>query len=71
VASEADACVLQPCALTAETVDQEKKVKHSKLAERMEEVISEPTKIGVKLKVRKSRLQTENESRTSAPSPRC
>jgi nucleosome binding factor SPN SPT16 subunit len=34
-----------------ETIDQEKKVKHSKLSERMEEVISQPTKINVKLKV--------------------
>lgn len=33
-----------------ETIDQEKKVKHSKLSERMEEVISQPTKINVKLK---------------------
>jgi hypothetical protein len=35
----------------AETIDQEKKMKHSKLADRLEEVIQDPTKISVKLKV--------------------
>lgn len=35
----------------AETIDQEKKMKHSKLADRLEEVIQDPSKISVKLKV--------------------
>ena len=38
------------CTLT-ETIDQEKEVKHSKLAEGLEGAISDPTKINVKLKV--------------------
>ncbi|KIZ00422.1 FACT complex subunit SPT16 [Monoraphidium neglectum] len=33
-----------------ETIDQEKKVKHSKLSEMVEGVVTEPTKIGVKLR---------------------
>jgi len=36
----------------AETIDQEKQVKHSKLADELESVISDPAKINVKLKVR-------------------
>jgi hypothetical protein len=35
-----------------DTIDQEKKVKHSKLAEQLEDVISNPSKINIKLKVR-------------------
>jgi len=38
--------------VSAETIDQEKKVKHSKLADALESVIIEPAKIDVKLKVR-------------------
>ena len=34
-----------------DTIDQEKKMKHSKLADRLEEVIQDPSKISVKLKV--------------------
>lgn len=34
-----------------ETIDQEKKMKHSKWADRLEEVIQDPSKISVKLKV--------------------
>jgi len=37
--------------LHAETIDQEKKVSHSRLADMIESVISEPSKIEVKLKV--------------------
>ena len=39
-------------AASAEIIDKEKKVRHSKLADRIEEMISDPTKMGVKLKVR-------------------
>lgn len=37
--------------LGVEIIDQEKKVKHSKLASKTEEVITDPSKINVKLKV--------------------
>lgn len=38
-------------ALHAEVIDQEKKIKHSKLAEMVEEAITDPSKLNVKLKV--------------------
>jgi hypothetical protein len=37
--------------ICADTIDKEKKMKHSKLAERMEEAITDPSKINVKLRV--------------------
>lgn len=37
--------------MAAEIIDQEKKVKHSKLAAKTEEVINDPSKINIKLKV--------------------
>ena len=40
--------------LFADTIDQEKKTKHSKLADRLEEAVQDPAKINVKLKVRLS-----------------
>ena len=33
-------------------IDEEKKVRHNKLADKIEEVISEPSKMEIKLKVR-------------------
>jgi hypothetical protein len=35
-------------------IDEEKKVRHSKLADRIEEVITEPSRMDIKLKVRQA-----------------
>ena len=44
----------------ADTIDKEKKAKHSKLADGIEEVIQDPSRINVKLKVRNYPLKPRN-----------
>lgn len=44
-------CCLPPLPPAAGIIDEEKKVRHSKLADKIEEVISEPSKMEIKLKV--------------------
>lgn len=58
---------LPPAALlTPGIIDDEKKVRHSKLADKIEEVISEPSKIEIKLKVRRLKGRGRWASRAGA-----